>query len=389
MRRGGAEARSDPARRRAAPTAAATIARLVLPMWDLGARALVGWRPSATGLDVLLVPCWRMPELGAALPRLVSGRRLMGPRTFAEAVRVTGARPVPLALTFRVSDADAGAVPVALVERALRRFAITMTAHRGVALFDIVGFSKQTPLEQIVQITSLDQSISGAQRSLQQMGVKIALARSTTGDGFYLWNREKGANADLATYLLMLFVLADNAIAHRLAGDPGQPALRACFSVGSHFSHWQVDRLRPGPHRSIVGDITITLARLCAQALPGQILVGEFRRPADAADRMVDTREFVSHAATVLEGIRGRRLRQARVEALTCYLTGGRASEGAFHTDRLLVIDKHGFTHAAYNQKLNLTVRSEPRDGGLDMSILLGRPHREVAGMAAASDRSG
>ncbi len=79
-------------------------------------------------------------------------------------------------------------------------------------------------------------------------------ARSSTGDGFYIWNRDLGATANANLYHLMHLVLADNAIARTKANGRTVPLLRAAFHVGSCYEFHQAEGLNPTVFSDIVGD---------------------------------------------------------------------------------------------------------------------------------------
>ncbi|MFP6749340.1 MAG: hypothetical protein VCD66_17295, partial [Alphaproteobacteria bacterium] len=98
-------------------------------------------------------------------------------------------------------------------------------------------------------------------------------------DGYYVWNRKKGPDADIATYLLLILALGDNAVALNRGSQGLVPELRVCFGVGPHYSFHQVEGLNPSGHDYIVGDITISLARMLEKRLPRQFLMGDFARP--------------------------------------------------------------------------------------------------------------
>ncbi len=113
--------------------------------------------------------------------------------------------------------------------------------------------------------------------------IDISFARSTTGDGFYIWNRDRSIQANVNLYHFMHLVLADNAIAMSKSSASTTPRIRACFHLGSHYEFYQSEGLSPTIYSYIVGDVTIELARMIERALPGQILVGDFKMPPTAA----------------------------------------------------------------------------------------------------------
>jgi hypothetical protein len=193
---------------------------------------------------------------------------------------------------------------------------------------------------------------------MHELGRPIDLARTTTGDGFYVWNREKGAQADFDIYLLTMFVLAGNAISQQEGRAEMVPELRTCFSVGPHYSYHQVDGLDPRGHDYIVGDVTILLARMAAKCLPGQILLGDFRRPNDAhqGDEPEPTSplEFVLEAGEIFAKHGKVKLHGRTVTGIRCYLTGEPRHADQFDVTRFRIRDKHGFDHDVFNQKFNV-----------------------------------
>ena len=103
----------------------------------------------------------------------------------------------------------------------IRRYGINYVASRAVTLFDIVGFSLLTPFEQMTQLNSLSYSLNSAHAKMLELDVSINFARSSSGDGFYIWNRDDGLEANVNLYHFMHIVLADNAIA-RSKPSPNQ-----------------------------------------------------------------------------------------------------------------------------------------------------------------------
>ena len=353
----------------------------VNPLWNLGRNTLVGWRPANRGIDVLVVPYGEIVSRFTESRRLLHGRRLMGSATFDAAAQLVGGAPANIPLPFVIGDDVPGAVPTADVEQVLRRYGITETLHRAVGLFDIVGFSKYPPMLQVAQLNSLECSINTAHNLLHEIGRDVDLARSSTGDGFYVWNRDKGPEADLCTYLVMLLTLVDNAMARR--GDPeGRvPEVRTCFLVGPHYSYHQVERLDPRGHDYIVGDVTIRLARMASKCLPGQILVGDFERPPTTAGDPTNPIELVLVASRLFERLAGARLGPYRMEALRCYLTGARVAPDEFAVSRYTIRDKHGYEHRVFNQKFNLRLTDDHPE-----SLFLGRPTSELGSFEAEAD---
>jgi hypothetical protein len=253
-------------------------------------------------------------------------------------------------------------VETQIIERMIRRYGINYVASRAVTLFDIVGFSLLTPFEQMTQLNSLSYSLNSAHAKMLEQDVGISFARSSSGDGFYVWNRDDGLEANINLYHFMHIVLADNAIAKRKSTSKAVPRLRACFHVGACYEFHQAEGLNPTMHNFIVGDVTIELARMIEAALPGQILVGEFFAdlqdglPKDHAQTQahMDAVTFLQRAQGNLAKLGGLEFSGERVSAIKCYLTGENMGGGQFNIRRLHIKDKHGLSRVAYNAKVNI-----------------------------------
>ncbi len=363
------------------------------PLWNLGRNSLVGWRVAAGGIEALLLPYRRIVTEFGRSRRLLHGRRLMGDATFETAREVAGSAPVHIPLPFHISDDEAGAVPTQAIEQVLRRYGISETLYRGVALFDIVGFSRTDPSRQIAQLNSLECSINAAQKLMAEAGTRVDLARTTTGDGFYMWNREKGPAADIDTYLIALLTLADNALARAAEGPEFVPELRTCYAIGPHYSYFQTEALDPRGHDYIVGDVTIALARMISKCLPGQILIRDFLRPTDPlvglqpGEAPTDPVAFMRAAQGAFARLGGARLHNRALGVMRCYLTGRESEPGRFDITRYTIRDKHGFEHAVFNQKLNIYLAAGPTaaaPGAANSNVLyLGRRRSDLAGFEA------
>lgn len=271
-----------------------------------------------------------------------------------------------------------------LVSSLVRRYSVTLVRERAVMLLDVVGFSLHTPLEQVAMLNSLSYSVNSAYRQLISEDVQINFARSSTGDGFYIWNRAHTVDANIALYKLMVLILADNAVARARAKRFPVPQLRAAFHVGEHYEFCQVEALNPTTFSYIVGHVTIELSRIVEKALPGQILLGDFKlamHDGDAgATRQCDTIEFMSLTEQTLHQLEGLAVAKDHITAIRCYITGRSTNAGAgFEASRFLISDKHGLKRPVYNAKINIHLRDgEP--------IFLGLQHKELRGGAAGRD---
>ena len=358
--------------------------------WSLGQNSILSWCPLEDGILVLVVPHYAIAEYTAtpasdpAMPQKVSARfiteLISGERrlTLAQVQKV--ARLLEIEPTFIPLRQPLSANPVEteIIEKMIRRYGINYVASRAVTLFDIVGFSLLTPFEQMTQLNSLSYSLNSAHAKMLELDVDINFARSSSGDGFYIWNRDHGIDANVNLYHFMHLVLADNAIARSKAMAKSVPRLRACFHVGSCYEFHQAEGLNPTMHDFIVGDVTIELARMIEAAMPGQILVGDFM--ADLSDQIKDESDsqvnldavrFLQRAQRNLANLSGLVLSGERVTAIKCYLTGEQLASGEFNIRLLNIKDKHGLTRTAYNAKINIyRDRAQP--------ILLGIEDRKL-----------
>ena len=322
-------------------------------IWNLGRNNVVAWLPAKDCIEVLVAPCYVVLDRADRHDRVTQGNRFMGRGSFAAVSRLLGVKPQRIELDGKVGTGP-GEIPWQRVEEVIRRYAISQTLNRAVILFDIVGFSLRSHVEQVAQLNSLEVSINVAHRCMRDLRMPIDLARSSTGDGYYVWNRNKGVEADLNLNFLLMLILAGNAIARDLGTGKLVPELRSCFTVGSHFSFYQVEGLIRGGGDYIVGDATIALARLAAETLPGQILFGEFDRPTSDGTSKMDAPAFMMNVQQRLDDMQGADLDHGRIDNIRCYLTGSSGGAAQFRINKYEIVDKHGFHHTAYNAKMNI-----------------------------------
>ncbi len=361
--------------------------------WGLGQNVILNWCPDGDGLALLVIPHYRVAEYSGeersstdpvnglqARPKqdffqsLLSGRRCLSPVQMSKVSRLLGVNPTHVALREPLKNSPA---QNEIVEKMVKRYSITYVPNRGVSLFDIVGFSLLTPFEQMMQLNSLSYSLNSAQSKLLTKRIGVDFSRTTTGDGFYIWNRDLSLEGNISLYHFMQVALADNAIAQKKADHNTVPRLRACFHVGSSYEFHQSEGLNPTLYNYIVGDVTVELARMIDRAMPGQILVGDFRADIPVADgvSVVDSVDFVEMATRSIDQLEGIELSGERVDAIRSYLTGTKLSNGEFSVRRLVIADKHGISRQAYNAKVNIyRHNAEPillgiEDRGLDAEL--------------------
>jgi hypothetical protein len=248
--------------------------------WSLGQNSILSWAPLDDGLLILVVPHYAIAEYTAAptddprlpprvsaafITELISGERQL---SIAQIQKVAKLLDIQTTFITLRQPLTGHAAETQIIERMIHRYGVNYVASRAVTLFDIVGFSLLTPFEQMTQLNSLSYSLNSAHAKMLEQDVGIDFARSSSGDGFYIWNRDHGLEANVNLYHFMHIVLADNAIARSKAVSRAVPRLRACFHVGSCYEFHQAEGLNPTIHDFIVGDVTIELARLIEAAMP-------------------------------------------------------------------------------------------------------------------------
>ncbi len=341
--------------------------------WALGQNNILSWSPRDNGIEILVVPHYAIAEYTAAptddprlpprvsarfITDLISGERQLRSDQMQKVCRLLDVEPRFIPLRQALSD---DMIESRIIEKMIKRYGISYVASRAVTLFDIVGFSLFTPFEQMTQLNSLSYSLNSAHAKMLELDVGINFARSSSGDGFYIWNRDQGLEANVNLYHFMHLVLADNAIAKSKSISKSVPRLRACFHVGSCYEFHQAEGLSPTIHDFIVGEVTIELARMIDAAMPGQILVGDFLaeiHPDSCSEEEsqfnLDAVTFLQRAQGNLAKLSGLELSGEKVSAIKCYLTGERLENGEFSIRKLQIKDKHGLSRIAYNAKVNI-----------------------------------
>ena len=310
---------------------------------SMTARRMTGWRHSTARF----------------IRQLLSGSRYLSPGEFHSAARRLQLLPAVIALPLPAHDE----LPVRqAVDQLIQRYSISYVEARAVLLFDIVNFSLYAPFEQTSQLNSLSYSINAAIGKLASVGIELAISRTTTGDGYYVWNRHCHPQANLDLFQLLLLVLADNALARRHAGQQGNgiPELRCGFHIGSHYAFYQTGDQQPASDSYLVGDVTIELARMLELTQPGQILVGEFLTEVPTSDSdsaylvSADTRGFIDRVGKHMSRLQGLPLSGRPITAIRAFLTGESGVTVGDLARRFRITDKHGRSRHAYNLRLNI-----------------------------------
>ena len=342
--------------------------------WNLGENIVLAWTRDRAELRFLAVRHYMILEpfgAGSAAPGgqadrelingILSGPKFVPPADFDRLGALLGGA----ARIVRAGVRPGCGLSPEIVSALVTRYGVSLVRERAVMLLDVVDFSLHSPLEQVAMLNSMGYSVNSACRQLVSEGLQIDFARFSTGDGFYMWNRARNPDANTALYKLLMLILADNAVAQKKAGSFPVPKLRAAFHVGEHYEFFQVEALNPTAFSYIVGQVTIELSRIVEKALPGQILLGDFKvcmsdaKTGQAAS--CGTPEFIERTAATLGQLKGLTVAHDRISEIRCYLTGQSAAGGGFEIGRYSLSDKHGRTRLVYNAKINMHLeKGEP-----------------------------
>ena len=338
-------------------------------LWRLGRNAIIGWSRLKDGIAVLSVPQFLLPVILPNYENILIGSRKMRRSKLQSVSDICEIEPYNI--KFPTSD-GAYAIQWKELDSLIQRYSIIKTNDKAVLLFDIVGFSHYTALEQVTVLNSLSYSINIAHRRARENGLNIDVSHSTTGDGFYIWNEMNGLSANLDLYCLMMLALADNALSSQKTVKTIVPDLRTCFHVGSCYEYFQASGESLGNNHFIVGDVTIDLARMIERALPGQVMIGNFHHFIDDGHEPLSTVQFMDRAKEHLTLIEKITLSREKISTIKSYLTGEKTEDDAFNISRYVIRDKHDYKHIVYNSKVNIYRQS-------GAPIYLGRQTSDLA----------
>jgi len=337
-------------------------------IWNLGDNVLLAWTYDANSVLVLSVRHYaiaeavhavdsdesRRDDMRRSIHEVLAGPKYLPPDEFRRVCIAFKREPEKVQVAFHAEYQTVAAV----VSEIVRCYGVSLVRERAVVLLDIVGFSLRAPLDQMAMLNSLAYSINSAYGQLLSKNINVNFARTTTGDGYYIWNRSTASGANTELFKLLMMILADNAVAQRKARSSWVPKLRAGFHVGEHYEFQQVEGLNPTTFGYIVGQVTVDLARMVDRALPGQILMGDFAfRSADSAlgfGMHIDTPDFVEGTAITLDQLNGLNISDGQVASIRCYLTGQSLGGGRYMVSRFHIRDKHGGLRHVYNAKMNI-----------------------------------
>lgn len=368
-----------------------TLEKTLRKQWRLGQNIVLCWSADERGLLVIFVPHYFLGNYCAAgdvqtaesrdneafIRDLISGRRRKTRDDLFAVSERLNISPTFIKLSTALTEE-----PLVLdaVEQLIKRYGLSYVESRAVLLFDIVDFSLYTPFEQASQLNSLSYSLNSAYNKLLAQGIEINFARTTTGDGYYIWNRDLRPSANQDLFYFMLLVVADNAVARAASRGNTVPVVRTGYHIGGHYELYQAEGVNPSVFSYIVGDVTIELARMVDLAQAHQILIGDFHceqagwggtgiRSITAASAP----SFVGACNRELFAVRGTQLSGKTIQAMSCHLTEGVEQGEKSSPRRFRIVDKHGMSRYAYNLQIEINLEGRSLSFGLDDSQLPGR----------------
>lgn len=385
-----------------------TLEQTLRRQWRLGQNIVLCWSADERGLLVIFVPHYFLGNYCASgdaattmgedneafVRKLISGRRRKTREQLFTISERLDVAPTFIKLNTALTEEKN---VLEAVEQLIKRYGLSYVESRAVLLLDIVEFSLYTPFEQASQLNSLSYSLNSAYNKLLAQGIEINFARTTTGDGYYIWNRDLGPSANQDLFYFMLLIVADNAVARAASQGNTVPVIRTAYHIGGHYELYQAEGVNPTVFSYIVGDVTIELARMVDLALPHQILIGDFHcespswqpdADGQASSRvapMVSAPAYVGSCNRGLPALRGTHLSGKAINSLACHLT-----EGTEHPEksgpgprRFRIVDKHGLSRHAYNLQIFIELEGQSLALGLDDSQLPHNSSHSLSGEAA------
>ena len=306
---------------------------------DCGRNTVIGWTHDSVHVDICYAPVEIATKGYEKFPRVFQGNRLISAKTFEAIVTGLEIPRVRVKMTGTIGIARYH-INVNTLNNLIKRYCISYTANRAVILFDIVKFSLKSPTEQLCQLKTLEYYIDKAALLMANNNMPVDLHRSTTGDGYYIWNNNVGYEHSIRTYIALTLILTLNAVSN------SSIPLRSAFAIGSHFTYHHVDTV-PRGIEYIVGDVTIKLSRIVNSCAENQLLIS------CQVNENIDIIGFMADCQELIDGMSQLRVESKSIIDIRTYLTGYKGQNG-FEVQHYCIKDKHGLTHIVCNIKLNV-----------------------------------
>lgn len=356
---------------------------------NLGANVIVGWRSLPTGIQLFYVPSFSLPQIAKSRSDLLQLDRYVENQERGDALIASGCRESTIELKHYIG---ANASDIDDVNNIVRYYSVTQFESRAVALFDMVSFSVHSPHEQITHVSVLSYYIKLAAARCRSLGMPIKICMTTTGDGFYVWNSHEGLDADIVLFCAVVLALGYMYAARNLTEKSASsvPRLRCAVHFGSHYEYYQGGTAAAEAGGYIVGDVTISLARLMSKAVSSQLLVGSTFIPLGDRDKKwqeilgtdeIDCLTFLALAQNELGKFAGLPTPSGKIAGSKVFFTGPRVSEDTFAIRKYYVRDKHGIEHPCFNAKLDIATTSGE-------NITFGFVDEDLGGFDARADEN-
>ena len=314
------------------------IKSMIEKMWDGGQNVIIGWNYGENFVDIVSSSIELAVKCYEKFPRTFEGSRLLSATQMTKICGILDSennidwRKEKVYIPCIIGEEKLNLSPET-IDNLIKRFSISYTENRGIILFDIVKFSLNDPLEQLIQLKKLESYINKAESILKKNKIPINLCRTTTGDGYYIWNHNTGDEHDVRTFMVLALILIMNEMSdHKIP-------LRSAYTIGSHFTFHQIDKNMPRASQYIVGDGTITISRIINECLEGQILI--------------DANDFIMEFISVCEEMFSNILYNENPMDLFGISV---SSNDKNNIQKFVFFDKHNIPHEVYNIKINAVI---------------------------------
>jgi hypothetical protein len=149
--------------------------------WSLGQNSILSWAPLDQSILILVVPHYAIAEYTSPrdddqpprvsprfITELISGDRQLTITQMQKVARLLEIEPINIRLREPLDGTD---VETQIIEKMIRKYGINYVPSRAVTLFDIVGFSLLTPIEQITHLNSQSYSLNSPHAKMLEKDV--------------------------------------------------------------------------------------------------------------------------------------------------------------------------------------------------------------------------